>query len=367
MALAQKASLSTIGPLAPVGGILEANGTVIGLETGIVFNADAFSENPTETNATISKVPPPTAPYNSSVGAAAGGGPPPSYNWTTSISDVAAEALGFLLFVDNLFLDLLVEGTVNLTSGSWSNLYPPTIVDSINVMTVQTYVHRFTSSDSLQHYQKPLPAQCSYSFPIQSVTDWSAIALTVLELSIGSIIDTLAAVAVTDPWLIPVLSSSLGSKSRMAGLVNMMHNNSPSPAVRETVIAPQLAYSYLMNSYVVSGTCKDDLPYKLLPSWTVTSQEKDSSGKLTSIGISLPSGVSTGTLYVAWWGAWGNIEYTPIQNGASTVPSGLYGYVWAVITMANTANNMDTLSAISVTAPEMLWVVGPSNTRQSLM
>ena len=372
MALALKASTSTIGPLAPVGGTLEANGTVIGLESGtVVFNADAFSagaSNTTETNATISQVPPPDSPWNPNAAPEAGGAPPASYNWSSTITDDGTSLLQYLLFLDNLLLDFLVEGTLNLTSGRWSNLYPPTIVNSMNAMTVQTYVHRYASSDSLSHYSKSLPVQCKYSYPIQTVDDWSATALIILGLETASIIDIITQVAVSDPWMVPVLSSALGSKARMSGLVNMMHNKAAAPAVRESTIAPQLAYSYLMNHYVVPNSCSNALAYTVLPPLQMTAQSTDSTGRLTDVKANIPSSVNgQGQMYLAWWGAWGTLEYTAINNGGASVPSDLYGFVWACVTNATTATNMNALAGIALTAPDMIWVHGPETSQKSVL
>lgn len=366
LALAEKASASTIGPVAPVGGTLEANGTVIGLLKGtVVFDADTFAtgSNSSETNATISSVPPPDAPWNSNTSPEAGGSPPSSYNWSTSSSTEAIELLQFLLFLDNLFLDFLVEGTLNITEGGWFELYPPTIVNSINTMTVQTYVHRYASSDSLKHYSKPFPAQCRYTYPIETIHDWLSTAIIIVGIETASIIDIITRVASTDPWMIPVLSSALGSKARMSGLLNMMQSNSPAPSVRESTMAPELAYSYLMNHYVQGDSCSDALSYKVLPVMTMAVQGTDSNGRANKVTVNTSV---QGTLYVAWWGAWGTLEYTQINNGVASVPTDLYGYVWACVTSSTSATTMDTLATSAMTSPYQIWVGGPQTSKASV-
>ena len=331
---------------------------MIGLESGtIVFNADAFGAGASNT---ATNVPSPDSPWNPNAGPVAGGAPPASYNWSSTITDDGASLLQYLLFLDNLLMDFLVEGISNLTAGSWSNLYPPTIASSITTMGAQAYVHRYASSESLNHYNKSLPAQCEYSYPIQSIDDWSATALVILGLETASIIDIIAQVAVSDPWMVPVLSSALGSKARMSGLMNMMHNKSAAPAVRESTIAPQLAYSYIMNNYVVPNSCSNALPYAVLPQLNMTSHATASTGRLTNVNVGVPSSVdSQGQLYLAWWGSWGILEYTAINNGGASVPSDLYGYVWVCATNSTTATNMNGLASIAVTAPDMIWVSGP--------
>jgi hypothetical protein len=298
--------------------------------------------------------------WNPNAAPIAGGSPPASYNWSTTITDNGASLLQYLLFLDNLLLDFLVEGTWNLTAGRWSNLYPPTIVNSMNTMTVQAYVHRYASSDSLKHYAKSLPARCQYSYPIQNVDDWSATALIILGLETASIIDILSQVAVSDAWMVPVLSSALGSKARMSGLVNMMHNIAAAPAVRESTMAPQLAYSYLMDHYVVPNSCSNALPYAILPALKMTAKTTDPNGRVAEVNVNVASGVNNqGQLYIAWWGSWATMEYTAINNGAASIPSDLYGYVWGCVTNSTSATNMNTLASTALTAPEMIWVSGP--------
>lgn len=371
MTLAQNATTSTIGPLAPVGGILAANGTTIGLEQNtIVFSADTFAAGTSSGSSSsysanpinMTFAPPPDMAWNPDVQPLAGGTPPASYNWTTSVSDNAVSQLQFLLFLDSLFLDFLVKGTINMTTGSWKNLYPPTIVESMQIMTAQTYVHRYASSDSLKHYGKPYPAQCHYSYPVEGIKDWSATALIILGIETASIIDIITRAAVTDPWMIPVLSSALGSKARMSGLINMIEGNSAAPAARESTMPPELAYSYLMHNYVVPNSCTNALPYNILPALRIEAANSDSTGRVTKVNV---NDVHSNQLYMAWWGAWGTLTYTPLVNGVASVPDNLYGYVWGCVTQYNTATSVDGLVLAAMTSPDMIWVGGPQNSPDS--
>ncbi|KAH8819811.1 Cupredoxin [Xylogone sp. PMI_703] len=367
VALAQKASLSSIPPDAPLVGDLKANGTEIIEVLSIVFDADNFAAGGDGLppgigagNNSTTSVPPPSAPYNTSIGGSGGGGPPTNYSWGDSLSNEAVEALTFLIFIDNLLLDLLAKGSSSF-SGNWANLYPQTIVDSMNIMTSQSYVHRYTSAQSLSHYKKAIPDMCTYDFPIQTIDEWAGIVLIVLNIAIAAIIEIEVIVAASDPWLIPILSSALGAKARTAALVNMMHSNAPAPAVREAVIAPNLAYSYLWDNYVVPGSCKATMPYTVLPKWTITKQTKDASNRVIGITPSFPSSINTsGSIFIAWWGPYGAIEYTPFSNGQATVPADLYGYVWATVTNTTSASTMSQLADTALTAPNMVWVTGPT-------
>ncbi|RFU25894.1 hypothetical protein B7463_g10448, partial [Scytalidium lignicola] len=307
-------------------------------------------------------VPPPSAPYNSSIGVSGGGAPPANYHWGASLTEEAEEALTFLVFVDNILLDLLFYGSKNLTSGAWSNVYPQTITDSINTASAQAYVHRYTATDSLQHYQKPVPPQCKYSYPIQKVDDWVEVLVILLKLTIGTIIDIQTTLASTDPWLVPLLSSSLGTKARTGGLMNMMQNNAPAPAARESTMSPNLAYSYLWNNYVVPASCKDDMPYTVLPELAITKVTKNAANRAIGISVTLPSSIKADNVYFAWWSGYGKIEYTHFANGQTTIPADLYGYAWVTATNTTTATTMDDLAKSALSAPSMVWVSGPGST-----
>jgi hypothetical protein len=298
----------------------------------------------------------------------AGGYQPSSYNWATSISDNATSLLQLILFLDNVLLEVLVNGHNNLTTGGWSNLYPGSITDTIGSMTAQALVHRSTSTDSLSHYSKPLVGMCSYNFAISNVDDFVDIALTLILLEIGLLLDVIGTVVLSDPWLIGPLASTLGSKSRMAGMVNMMQDHMVAAAPREAMIPADLVYSYAMNHYVVGNSCPmggttGDLGgYTAIPLLTATHAPVTGTQRVTSVTLSFDTKI-TGSLFMAWLGPWGGIEYTPVVSsgagqGTATVPNDLSGHVWGVLTSASGGTVQD-LMKVAVAGPEMVWVTNP--------
>lgn len=362
IALAAKASDSTIPPNAPLGGVLTVNGTVLTSLGGAVLGSGTSSSSPPVSTA-ISNVPPPGSSIPADVANMAGGAPPSSYNWAPSISDNAINLLQLINFLDNALLEVLVNGHNNLTTGGWSNLYPNSITNMIGSMTAQAMVHRSTATDSLKHYSKQVIGLCDYSFPISNVDDFVLISLTLILLEIGLLLEVIGAAAATDPWMVGPLSSTMGSKARMSGMVNMMQNHIPAATPREVMMPATLVYSYVMNHYVVPGSCPDKLGYNTLSSFSMTKGQTNSNNKVTSVIVNYDFSQNK-NLYVAWLGPWGNVEYTPVvvdssnKQGTANVPDGLSGHVWGVLTSGNSGTVAD-VTGMAVAGPEMLWVSQP--------
>jgi hypothetical protein len=361
--LAKKADTSTIPPNAPIGGLVTINGTVINDFGGASFKGNTSDID----NGVISVVPPPGSAIPPSMSGDAGGAPPSQYGWAPSISDDLTNALQLLQWIDNLFLDILVNGHNKLTTGAWSNQYPKSITDSIGSMTAQAMVHRNTATDCLKHYNKDLIQPCKYNYPSNTVDDFISTSLTVLHLEIGILLTIMASFAGSDSWMIAPLASTMGSKSRMAGLINMMQNHLAASAVREVALPLDLVYSYATSHYIVAGSCPDKLAETTVyPMLTVS--DKVTTGqapkqRLTSMTVKWDGGDSNGDLWMAFLGPWGSIEYSQVSKGASgtgtvNVPASLYGWVWGTLTNKRDVAAKD-LGKSTVAGPEMIWVTSP--------
>jgi hypothetical protein len=358
--LAKAASTSTIPPDAPIGGTLTVNGTIVTSLNGNVLDpSDVDGAAPPVTSA-----PPPGATIPPDVGNMAGGYPPAKYGWANTITDDAVKLLQLINFIENILVDVLVNGHNNITTGGWSHIYPTTIKNTVGSMSAQAIVHRSTSTDSLKHYNKNIMESCTYSYPIANVADFMQVVLRLILLEIALLLDVISVVVTTDTWMIGPLASALGSKARMAGLVNMMQNHIPAAAPREVMLPAELVYSYVTNHYVKSGTCKDAPTYNVVPPLTITPAPMEA-GRVKSVTIAYDA-AQKGGLYMAWLGAWGGIEYTNVipdtgtpGKGTTTVPTDLSGHVWGVLTNA-TDKAVGDLPNYSVGGPEILWVTQPN-------
>ena len=358
IALAAKAGTSTIPPIVPIGGILSVNGSSSS-NTG----TGTVTEPPVSSGVTT--VPPPGATVSNDTSSMAGGSPPANYGWATSLSDNATTLLQIINFVDNVLLDILINGHNDVTTGQWSNQWPNTIKNTVGSMGAQAIVHRSTSTDSLSHYSKEIQGTCGYNFDMTSINDFVSIVLTLILLEIGLLLDVIAQVAVTDTWMVAPLATTLGSKARMSGMVNMMQNHIAAAAPREVSIPSSLVYSYVMNNFVTSGSCPntpDNAP-TVIPPLTVANGPI-TNGRLTSVIVTYDSSIK-GTLNMAWMGPWGSLESTVVTADASTagmgtanVPTDLSGHVWGVLTNGVAASSKD-VPNIAVAGPAIVWVTQP--------
>ncbi|KAJ6445476.1 extracellular serine-rich protein [Purpureocillium lavendulum] len=346
---------STIPPHAPLGGSLSVNGSVISSLNGNVLNVTAWSDY-------IMQVPKPGDNDQYMMGVA-GGGAIANYNWGNgTISDDATRRLQLLHYLDNALLVYLTTGVGKLTNGDWSGVYPQTIVDTFQSMAGQAYFHRSTASDVLQHFHKSIPDVCQYQWPGSSIDDYVETILKVLMLETALLLDTVAAIASTDPWLAPCMASAIGAKSSMAGVIGLMQNHTASPAPREVALPPDLVYSYLRRN------CIHSCPSDTLQGWSaplaplnIIGRVNDpATGRLKTIQIShVDSLKSDDQRYVAFLGPYGQVLYSPLnKDNTAEVPPNLYAYVWVVMTKAKDASLRD-LYNDALAGPEMIWVSKP--------
>ncbi|KAI8314478.1 hypothetical protein K4K61_004713 [Colletotrichum sp. SAR11_59] len=342
--LASKAPPSTLPPMAPLGGVLRANRTIPPMVNSAVVNVSALTAD------MIAYIPKPGDSDQYMMGKA-GGGAITNWNFGTNISGVAVEHLQLIQFLDNILLKVLFEGYENLQAGGkWAN------VETIGTMAAQAWVHRGTPTDSLQHFSKTVLKECAYAIPDLDIDAFLSTTLTILLLEIGLIIDATALLAPSDPWLIPALATSLGAKSRMTAVLNLMQNHIATAAPREVSIPAELVYSYAMHHYVSS--CPDKLAWdKPFTKLDIKGQGLDQAQRLMGVDVQW-EGKHDGDLFLAWLGAWGEVKFSSIADGKSSVPDGLCGHVWAVVTSKKDIKASE-IAAAAIAGPEMVWVTEP--------
>ncbi len=371
---------SVIPPKAPLGGHVFVNGNAIvnfnlnggnaidvDVLTGVVPSAPPAAGSPAATTTTQAPPPPkPTATSNvpkpgsgvpSWYNDKAGGGKPANYNWGTEISETTVNILYLQQFIEEILVDLLFAGYDKLNVGAWAGIYPKSIVDMMGSMASQALVHRESTADILENFNKKPLGDCTYKLPLGSVDDFVHAAKLLNLLDIGSMIDSTALVAPTDSWLTPMLATEVGAKSRMAAVVNLIEGHFAAATPREVMLPGALAWSYAYSHYVES--CPDKfggVPEKPYPGVQVTNKHENE-GRTTS--VTLKYDAPAGKHWVAWVGAWGTLDYSPIkEDGSTEVPPGLYGHVWIVVVSKGEGHIQD-LPSITVAGPEPVWVNQP--------
>lgn len=288
----------------------------------------------------------------------AGGGKPTNYGWADSISDAALQRLYTLSFIEQIIVKVLTSGYDKLArGGAWAGAYPVSIVDILGTMGAQRVIHGATTEECLEHYKKPILRECVLK-PAANFGQISSFLHAVKALNalgIGALIDTTIAVAATDPWLVPLVATEIGSKARMAAVINLMQNHTAAPMPREVLIPTDLAWSYIMTHYVAS--CPDvivGLPAK--PYAPILEVVKEETGERTvSLTVKYDAAGKGGQHYVAWMGSYGLAGFTPIHEGKAAVPDDMFGNVWiAVVSSPNVP--LGEIGKHIVAGPETVWI-----------
>ena len=350
---AKDASGSIIPPYAPSGGILTVNGTVILAFNGAVLDITALDDD------TITHVPR-VGENDQFVMGLAGGGSIAEYNWGSSLSDNTTSFLQLMQFVDNILLEALFDGYGRFNGGEWKDVFPASIVETVGSMAAQAYVHRSTATDPLQHFKKDVLGRCAYKLPIAGVDGFLDTVLTLLLLQLGLYVNVGASVASQDPWLVPALMTSLGAKSRMTAVVNMMQNHLAAAAPREVALPADLVYSYAKGKYV--SFCSEDdkeLPFMdPVPLLSIVAKDVRPGGeRVTRVSLEFEDKKGEGK-FVAWLGAYGDVKFTEINDKEADVPGELYGHVWGVV-VKEKGLKLDQVAQNAVAGPEMIWIAGP--------
>ncbi|KXX73404.1 hypothetical protein MMYC01_209579 [Madurella mycetomatis] len=374
VAKAKEADLpSGIEPLAPLGGSVFVNGQRVHSFNGAVLpgslqpsaapsSTDAASATKSTPPASSQTLPPPGADVPAYYHDKAGGGKPTHWGWASNMSADATTYLHVHQLIEDVILHLLWEVYTQLEApdGAWAGVYPKAIVDTIGAWAGQSMVHRATTAECLAHYQRPLLESCRYRLPTDSADAFLGAYAKLNLIQVGTLIDISANVARHDPFLIPVLMTQVGAKSRAAAVVNMMQNHMAAAAPREVAIPAQLAWSFVRRGFVESCPAEvagmPDAPWPALD--VVGTQE---GGRTVSVDVSY-EGSGSGEHFIAWLGPYGQLEFTPIRvdgdRRTATVPGDWYGNVW-VVAVNQSGITLEEVKDHMVAGPELVWVSQP--------
>ena len=378
---------STIPEFAPLGGIISVNGTIVHAFNGNVLPSQVSNDAPSTSSATSTQAannggaaatkssPPASSQTLPAPGSdagdyftnKAGGGTPKHWGWAEKISDVATDFLQLHLRIEHLLSHLLWEAYLKLEEGGdWHGAYPQTIVDTIGAWTAQSVIHMATTAATLEHYEKKILESCKWKLPLGSVDEFLTAYNRINLAQIGGLIDISAQVAAADPFLVPIFLTQVGSKSRAAGVVNMMQNHMAAIAPREVAIPASLAWSFVLSNYVES--CPVELTIegqkeKKWPGLSVASFKSsgDAATGNSTVEVTLKYDAEKEQKgkdhFAAWIGPFGELEYTSVdkESKVAKVPEGWSGDVFIVVT--NEAGTpLDRLEGVVVAGPQLAWL-----------
>ncbi|KAK4228576.1 hypothetical protein QBC38DRAFT_535712 [Podospora fimiseda] len=373
---------STIPAFAPLGGTVTVNGTVLHVFNGNTLPSQVANNNPPATStapnngnnnnngnnggaagpaqtktsppASSQTLPQPGQGADDYFANKAGGGTPKHWGWTEKLSDTASDFLQLHLRIEDLIANLLWEAYLKLEKGgAWHGVYPQTIVDTIGAWTAQAVIHTATTSAVLEHYQKPILSSCKWKLPLDTVDSFLSAYNKINLAQIGALIDISGQVATADPWVVPILLTQVGSKSRAAGVVNMMQNHMASISPREVAVPAILAWSYVLNNYVENCPSALTIEGEKEKKWPVLTVPTVKPGEITV----KYDGKAGEAAFVAFIGPYGELEYSSVDDKSKIVkvPEGWSGDVFIVVT--NKAGvKLDELEDFVIAGPELVWL-----------
>ncbi|KAG7137853.1 Extracellular serine-rich protein like [Verticillium longisporum] len=354
---ASKVGAGQLVPLSPIGGVLSANGTILPTLNSAVIDIAPLGLD------RIGQIPTP-GEHDQYIIGGAGGSPVANYSWPDTISAPAVERLHLLHYLDNILLRVLLRGRDNLQEGGkWAGAYPQTIVNTIASMAAQTWIHRATATDSLQHYKKDLlEGECEYKTDDdddkEGVDQFLDTVLTLLDLEIGFLVDSSSRLAHSDPWLVGCLTSALGAKSRMAAVANMMQGRAPAIAPREVPVPAGLVYAYAKHKFI------KECPGDVMKGWedgavrhelNIKEAKRGPDGRVSEVEVHVDDWPYHAKLWLAWMGPWGSLEFTRLEKGVARVPGGFWGHAWVAVT-SSADHSMGELIGATVAGPQMVWI-----------
>ncbi|KAK3985194.1 hypothetical protein QBC44DRAFT_251076 [Cladorrhinum sp. PSN332] len=381
---------STIPAFAPLGGTVSVNGTVIHVFNGNALPSQVANNSPAATStapstgndnsnnnnnggagagASATKVSPPASSQtlpapgqgaNEYFANKAGGGTPKHWGWAEKLSDTASDFLQLHLRVEDLLANLLWEAYLKLEEGgAWHGIYPQTIVDTIGAWTAQSVIHTATTAAVLEHYSKTALESCKWKLPLDGVDSFLSAYNKINLAQIGALIDISAQVAAADPFVVPILFTQVGSKSRAAGVVNMMQNHMAAISPREVAIPATLAWSYVLSNYVESCPTQLTIEGEKEKKWPALSVPTTRTNPTTGAEVVLKyeGGKAGEGHFLAFIGPYGELEYSSVDDKTKVakVPEGWSGDVFIVVTNKAGAK-LDELEDFVVAGPELVWL-----------
>jgi hypothetical protein len=311
-------------------------------------------------------LPPPSPDTPQYYISAAGGGKPATYNWSPTLSLDTTILLQLHTRLEDTLLHLLWSLTTRLSPGDpWAGLYPPAIVGTISAWTAQSVIHRATVGEVLMHYNYSVPTSCEYKFPgeEEGIDSFVKVLVKLLAVQIGAAIDISSRVADKqgEGFVVPLLVTQVGAKSRAAGVVNMMVDHMAAAAPREVAVPASLAWGFVKGRFVEK--CEEGIEGLEEPEgWAVLGigEKVQEGGRVVKVDLVYDG--ASGEQWVAWLGPYGLLEFTKVEvsggKKSAAVPQGWYGDVWIVV-VNQSGIKLDQLDEHVVAGPEMVWIAEP--------
>ena len=164
-------------------------------------------------------------------------------------------------FLENLEAAFFREGTVNYTQrwNSKAEVNGVKTADVIRRIAAQEDIHKETIQDLLKANRAEAVASCKYSFPVTDEKSFLALASIITNVGIGSLINTVGKLSVTDGQLEASVASIIPVEARHDAFFRLYNKEVPNPSSFETRISGIWAYNLALD-FIQHGSC-ENLPH----------------------------------------------------------------------------------------------------------
>ena len=230
----------------------------------------------------------------------------------------------------------------------------------------QELIHVATAQNILEANHVPTFSPCRYNFPVNSPSEFFALANVITSTGIGAVINLISGLALTDSSILQGPASILGMEARHdaffrgAGLSLV-----PNPTPFDTRISAGYALN-LANQFVVPGSCGTNMP-----TFTSIPPLKEyrhgyNNGVVTGTNVPIKfsfdaaevkkKGHTGGDLFIGWVNQANKIAYSPAklvgdEYVETQIPDGLAGIAFAALTGQQAALNVEVLTDSTLAGP----------------
>ena len=238
--------------------------------------------------------------------------------------------------------------------------------------TQQELIHVATAQGILKANGARTFSPCQYEFPVNSPSEFLALANVITSTGIGAVINLISGLALTDSKIVQGPASILAIEARhdaffreaALGLV-------PNPAPFDTRISAPYAFN-LANQFIVPGSCGTNMPnFTIIPPLKAEPiaqkyRYHDNNGVVTGTNVPIrfscdaaevkKMGYAGGDLFIGWVNEANKIAYSPAKLTGdgyveTQIPVGLAGVAFAALTGQQAALDVNALTPLTLAGP----------------
>lgn len=245
--------------------------------------------------------------------------------------------------------------------------------DLVQAVQAQEVIHVNTAKAILQANGAPTLAPCKYTFPVEDLDPFIALAQDITSVGLSFVIfvaDSLAASPVqADRSAVGGPASIAPVEARHDAFFRIRSHSGlklPNPAPFDTAISANAALN-LASQFVVPGSCPQPTPaFTAFPSMNVAGKPSPPlSGPISfQVGdVAALRNYVSGQLFVVWVNQAIDLDFEPVtaidnEKGVvtSTIPNGLGGVAYAALTNSSTATDVTQLTNETVAGPAIVQI-----------